>query len=150
MNGGNYEKNKGFQVEEFVNKKFAKSGFYTEFTSQRSENKYFDLKIWDSNFSKVIKLEIKSCNFIINNGNGRQDFGRFDFTNERSITRQRTNNIYICFVVCIGNSFEILGFLTSKSLKKKFISKRYIPLKTIMNSRLTKFSKFIEKLKDEK
>jgi len=133
---GHNIKNKGYEVENFIKEIFKKNNMQVS-----TINDYYDLKIKYKN--KEIKLEIKSCNFQILKSRNRIDYGRFDFTNPKNRTLQRSNNIIICFVVIIKNSYEVIGFINSKSLK----AKRYVSLKTIMNKKITRLNKFIDKIK---
>ena len=137
--------NQGRDAEEFVFQEFKRLGIEPTFTTRNDNgSKYYDFWFVGKDRRKV-RVEIKSCRLIIYNGKGRQQFGRFDFTDPKSIKRQRYKNVYICFVVSVEDRFQILGFMSALSVKKKFVSGRYIDLKKIMFSRLTKFSQFIKK-----
>lgn len=117
------ESKNGYAVEKKLID-YIRINLQTMFPSEDIEVEYID-DFYDFHIKhnqKVIKkVEVKSCQFLINNGSRR--FGRFDFTNAKNSTRQRTNNIEVCFCVCIGENFEILGFLNAKTLGiKRYIS----------------------------
>ena len=134
---GHNKKNKGYEVETFVLDKFLELGF-----SAQTRNAYYDLDLEKNNIKK--QLEIKSTNFIIKNGSGVLTYGRFYF-DVSNVKDQVKNNVDVCFVVCIKESFEIIGFMNIKTALKKFKAKKYVTLKDLMSCRFTKFNKYIDK-----
>jgi len=131
---GHSIKNKGFEAEQFVMNKFRNQGFHV----QRIDD-YYDIRI--SKNGKTKRVEIKSCNLIVKMKKDVLSTGRYDWTCIKNRSLQRSNNVDICFVVCIGDSFEILGFISAKSLK----AKRYVLLTKIMKTRITRFNKYCQR-----
>lgn len=130
--------NYGREAENFVRDQFDSADFNN--VAQYIDS-YYDFKFNDH------KVEIKSCSFRIKNGKDRQDFGRFDFTNPKNTTKQRTKDVWVVFVVYFTNEdfkpvFEIVGVKKARSLKVK----RYVRLHELMNQRLMSFEKFIKRV----
>lgn len=90
-------------------------------------NTFYDILATKAGVQKLI--EVKCTNLIVKNGHNCTMYGRFDFTDPRNVKKQRTNNVDLCFVVCIGDCYQILGLTKAKTLKVK----RYVPLLQIMN-----------------
>jgi hypothetical protein len=88
---------------------------------------YYDIKATKGDVTKLI--EVKCTNFIVKNGHQVTMYGRFDFTDNRNVKKQRTNNVDVCFVVCIGDNYQVLGLMKAKTLKVK----RYVSLLHVMN-----------------
>lgn len=124
--------------------------------AQRLVNEGFDLKYKDSYYDydvEDIKLEIKSTGLIIKNGGQRDkdyqyaQYGRFEFTDIDNRKLQRKNKCWYCFVVRIGDCFEIIGFAKAKTIK----AQKYVTLKHIMNNRrIYVFDKWCEMMKEGK
>lgn len=124
----------GYEAENFVMKIFKDFGFEVK----RIHN-YYDIVVKKN--KKVKKIEVKSCNLMIHQGVDRLSFGRFEWSNPINRALQKKNNVYICFVVRIKKSYEIIGMLHSKNLN----GKKYVGLTNIMSRKLTRLNKFIEK-----
>ena len=136
----NYINNNGYKVEKFV-KNYFENNLNVDCALK---NLYYDLLI---NFgdSKFKKIEIKSTNLLVQNGKGKVDFGRFYF-DISNLKHQLKSRVDVCFVVCVGNSYEIIGFMNILSINSKFKAKKYIMLKDIMSSNLTRKEKYLNKL----
>jgi len=129
----------GKEAEYLVIDEFDKLGYEVSF-----DNSWYDLKIVKGNIKHYI--EIKSTNLILNNGlNCNTIMGRFDFTEIKNRRLQRKHNVTLCFVVIIKDSFQILGFSSSKTIN----AERYVTLKDLICNHKLKnvesYSRFLER-----
>lgn len=130
--------NEGYKIEKFVKKYFESFNL-----SVTNKGFHYDLYVENLKNNKIKKIEVKSTNLLIKNGNNKISYGRF-FFEIQNYKNQLKDNVDICFVVKIENKYEIIGFQNIHSLMKKFKAKKYLPLKDVMNFRVTRKEKYIE------
>jgi len=122
----------GFRGEDNFRAELNKRGIQYEFV-----NEWYDFEVLNQ------KIEIKSCNFSINNGYKGKDvykIGRFDFTDKENRQQQYDNNIWVCFILRWRQEYIILGFCRAKKLNKQ----RYISLHQIRDLNLATLDDWIE------
>ena len=111
----------GHEAEQLVSRELEKCGWSVSF-----DNNFYDLRATKGD--ETILIEVKCASFVVKNGGGVTRYGRFDFTNKKNTQAQRRENVYICFVVHVGDNFEILGLIKARTLKVK----RYVNLSDVM------------------
>lgn len=127
--------NYGYEVERFVAGQLRGLGCEVSI-----DDLFYDLKVTKNGITKLV--EVKSSAFMMDHsgpGTGKR-YARFDFSRPKNTKTQRTQNVDLCFVVRIGNQFEILGFLKARTLRLR----RYISLFELMQRRTKYLEKWVE------
>lgn len=131
------------------NNESIKSKFYV-----KKVNTYFDIMIYsqEMGFDMIDrKIEVKSCEFIVKNGRAninqyrynKVTYGRFNFTKKENRVMQRKDNVDVCFVLHIDNTYHILGFVKAKTLN----AKQYVTIPQLITKfRLKQLDNYISEL----
>lgn len=126
----------GVEAEEYVKSYFRSQGFIVHHIDD-----YYDIEIEKD--SKRYLIEIKSCQFRIKDGKQRTRYGRFQFDKKSSRERQRTNNVWIVFVLNYSNGHEIIGVKSARALKQRC---KFLNLNSLMNQQVYHIDTFCSML----
>ncbi len=129
-------KNNGYKCEQYLARKFRDLG-----ASVNIRNTYYDLEVKFPD-KRIRKIEVKSAKFQTTCGRVRK-FARFDFKYKRNLQKIKKHNVWLCFIVYVRSSSEIIGFVNPKQIDD---DKRFYSLVDVINLKTTPFNSFIKKL----
>jgi hypothetical protein len=94
------------------------------------------------------RVEIKSCRLAVATGRKEEKRvcqGRYDFTKKYNREIQFQENVWVCFIINVRDSFIVQGFCKSKELNQK----RYISIVNAECYHLKSFQEFINIVKSK-
>jgi hypothetical protein len=133
-------KNNGYKCEQYLARKFRNLG-----AEVHIRDGHFDLEVKFPN-KRVRKIEIKSCKFQTHSGFVRK-YGRYDFKYKKNLKKIKKENVWLCFMVYIRTTPEIVGFVNPNKIDE---GKRFYTLSEVMALRTMCWKSFVNKLKLEK
>jgi len=101
-------------------------------------NTWFDIL-----FNDTIKIEVKSCQLAVQNGDKYKRIGRFKFTDPYNLKLiRKEKDCYIAFFLRIRKDIHFLGIIEGY----KIPNKQHITLTGLYNLQLMNLAEFIDKI----